>query len=64
MKPEPWLEALLVDASDVRVWDLTEAAVFMRAAYGKGYQDALEEPAPDLRQAHLREREAWALLPL
>ena len=36
-----WREAL-----DIDEWNLDVAAAFMRAAYGKGYCDALTEDAP------------------
>ena len=36
-----WREALEIDE-----WTLEVAAAFMRAAYGKGYCDALTEDAP------------------
>ena len=36
-----WREALEIDE-----WSLEVAAAFMRAAYGKGYCDALTEDAP------------------
>ena len=34
------------EASDVQDWNLDVVAAFMRAAYGKGYCDALTEEAP------------------
>lgn len=37
----------------VETWTLETASAFMRAAYAKGYQDALEEPSPgELHRAH------------
>ena len=36
-----WREAL-----EIEEWNLEVAAAFMRAAYGKGYCDALTEDAP------------------
>jgi len=37
---------LWAEASDVGEWSLEVIAAFMRAAYGKGYCDALTEDAP------------------
>ena len=34
------------EASEVTEWSLEVVAAFMRAAYGKGYCDALTEDAP------------------
>jgi hypothetical protein len=34
------------EAADVTEWNLEVVAAFMRAAYGKGYCDALTEDAP------------------
>jgi hypothetical protein len=34
------------EAADVREWSLEVTAAFMRAAYGKGYCDALTEDEP------------------
>ena len=34
------------EAADVSEWNLDVMAAFMRAAYGKGYCDALTEEAP------------------
>jgi hypothetical protein len=34
------------EAADVREWNLEVTAAFMRAAYGKGYCDALTEDEP------------------
>ena len=34
------------EAADVSEWNLEVMAAFMRAAYGKGYCDALTEDAP------------------
>jgi hypothetical protein len=34
------------EAADVQEWNLDVVAAFMRAAYGKGYCDALTEEAP------------------
>ena len=34
------------EAADVEDWNLDVVAAFMRAAYGKGYCDALTEEAP------------------
>ena len=34
------------EAADVSEWNLDVMAAFMRAAYGKGYCDALTEAAP------------------
>jgi len=34
------------EAGDVQDWNLDVVAAFMRAAYGKGYCDALTEEAP------------------
>ena len=34
------------EAADVTEWSLEVMAAFMRAAYGKGYCDALTEDAP------------------
>ena len=34
------------EASEVSEWSLEVVAAFMRAAYGKGYCDALTEDAP------------------
>lgn len=38
------LHDLWGEANDVKTWDLETVAAFLRAAYGKGYQDALMEP--------------------
>ena len=40
------LADLWCEASDVSEWNLEVVAAFMRAAYGKGYCDALTEEAP------------------
>ncbi len=40
------LADLWAEASDVEEWSLDVVAAFMRAAYGKGYCDALTEDAP------------------
>jgi len=37
---------LWTEASEVTEWSLDVVAAFMRAAYGKGYCDALTEDAP------------------
>ena len=34
------------EAADIGEWNLEVVAAFMRAAYGKGYCDALTEDAP------------------
>jgi hypothetical protein len=34
------------EASEINEWNLEVVAAFMRAAYGKGYCDALTEDAP------------------
>ena len=34
------------EASEITEWNLVVVAAFMRAAYGKGYCDALTEDAP------------------
>ena len=34
------------EASEIEEWNLEVVAAFMRAAYGKGYCDALTEDAP------------------
>ncbi len=34
------------EAADISEWNLDVVAAFMRAAYGKGYCDALTEEAP------------------
>lgn len=34
------------EASDVTEWNIEVVAAFMRAAYGKGYCDALTEESP------------------
>ena len=34
------------EAADVEEWNLDVVAAFMRAAYGKGYCDALTEESP------------------
>ena len=34
------------EAADITEWNLDVASAFMRAAYGKGYCDALTEDAP------------------
>ena len=34
------------EASEITEWNLDVVAAFMRAAYGKGYCDALTEDAP------------------
>jgi hypothetical protein len=39
-------------------------ARLLEASYARGYMDCLEEPEPDPALAHLREREAWARLPI
>ena len=40
------LADLWVEACDVGEWNLDVVAAFIRAAYGKGYCDALTEDAP------------------
>lgn len=41
------------EADDIDEWSLDVVAAFMRAAYGKGYCDALTEDAPgELCHAH------------
>ncbi len=40
------LTDLWVEVADVTEWNLEVVAAFMRAAYGKGYCDALTEDAP------------------
>ena len=40
------LTDLWVEACEVGEWSLEVVAAFMRAAYGKGYCDALTEDAP------------------
>jgi hypothetical protein len=41
------------EAVEVEEWTLETVAAFMRAAYGKGYTDALTEPEPgELTRAH------------
>jgi len=40
------LADLWAEASDVGEWNLEVVAAFMRAAYGKGYCDALTEDDP------------------
>ena len=40
------LADLWAEASEVGEWNLEVVAAFMRAAYGKGYCDALTEEAP------------------
>ncbi len=40
------LADLWCEASDVHEWNLEVVAAFMRAAYGKGYCDALTEDDP------------------
>ncbi len=40
------LADLWTEACDVNEWNLEVVAAFMRAAYGKGYCDALTEDAP------------------
>ena len=44
------IDLLLTDlwreASEITEWNLEVVAAFMRAAYGKGYCDALTEDAP------------------
>ena len=45
----PWAERLgelAREAADVQEWSLDVVAAFMRAAYGKGYCDALTEESP------------------
>ena len=41
-----WREAAGIDAGENTGWSLEVVAAFMRAAYGKGYCDALTEEAP------------------
>ena len=42
-----WREAASIDAGENSTgWSLEVVAAFMRAAYGKGYCDALTEEAP------------------
>ena len=36
------------EAAEITEWNLEVVAAFMRAAYGKGYCDALTEDAPGL----------------
>jgi hypothetical protein len=40
------LTELWREAADVSEWNLDVVSAFMRAAYGKGYCDALTEDAP------------------
>ncbi len=40
------LSDLWCEASEVSEWNLEVVAAFMRAAYGKGYCDALTEDSP------------------
>jgi hypothetical protein len=40
------LSDLWREAADVQEWSLDVVAAFMRAAYGKGYCDALTEESP------------------
>jgi hypothetical protein len=40
------LSDLWREASEIGEWNLEVVAAFMRAAYGKGYCDALTEDAP------------------
>lgn len=40
------LTELWREATDVTEWNLDVVSAFMRAAYGKGYCDALTEDAP------------------
>lgn len=40
------LSDLWREASEVQDWNIEVVAAFMRAAYGKGYCDALTEDAP------------------
>jgi hypothetical protein len=40
------LSDLWREAADVSEWSLEVVAAFIRAAYGKGYCDALTEPEP------------------
>jgi hypothetical protein len=40
------LADLWVEAADVKEWTLDVVAAFLRAAYGKGYCDALTEDVP------------------
>jgi hypothetical protein len=40
------LSDLWIEACEVSDWSLEVVAAFMRAAYGKGYCDALTEDAP------------------
>ena len=42
------LAALWREASDIADWNLEVVGAFIRAAYGKGYCDALIEEAPGL----------------
>lgn len=37
------LADLWKEMDDVAEWDLVSVAIFMRAAYGKGYSDALKD---------------------
>ena len=53
------------EAADITDWNLEVASAFMRAAYGKGYCDALTEDAPGslcvdhgYEVPHRRERDA------
>ena len=53
------------EAAEIGEWNLEIAAAFMRAAYGKGYCDALTEDAPGslcldhgYEVPHRRERDA------
>lgn len=43
--------------------DPVTVAKCIRAAYGKGYVDGLEDPFPSIEKGRLTERRAWALLP-
>jgi hypothetical protein len=43
------LRKLWVEVEQVEQWDITQAAAFIRAAYGQGYMDALKEDAEGSR---------------
>lgn len=40
------------EADGIREWNLDAVAAFMRAAYAKGYWDALSEDSPSLLVEH------------
>jgi len=66
MTPEEWaddgLKALYADLADCKPpLSLDTVSIFIRAAYGRGYSDALSEPEEPVLLEALRRRDELAL---